>query len=275
MPTMADIQALADRIAEAFHPEKIILFGSYAYGQPTEDSDVDLLVVLPYEGRSAEKSVEILARLRPSFAIDLIARRPDETERRYVQGDALIREAVDRGKTLFSRDSTTGFSWSASAPPMFDVREGRRVARSTNCRRSREGSMSEVVDEWISKAEADFATATREMAAPEPKNLDAVYLHALQCVEKLMKALLTKNGVVPPKVHDLVKLDTMLRAAGLDWAWGVAELRLLSWAAIDARYPGDTATEAEASACLDSCRRARSRLVELLGPSESSEQNVP
>src|SRR5271157_2574399 len=92
------IQELCNHIVQDFHPDRIILFGSYAYGNATPDSDVDLLVVLPFEGKNLRKSLEILNRTNPRFPIDLLARRPDDTERRYREGDPLIREALDRGK---------------------------------------------------------------------------------------------------------------------------------------------------------------------------------
>jgi len=104
MAEMGEIQRLAERIVQEFHPERIILFGSYAYGQPTPDSDVDLLVILPFQGRNLRMSLEILNRLNPRFSIDLLARRPDDTARRYAEGDPLIREALDRGKVLYERD---------------------------------------------------------------------------------------------------------------------------------------------------------------------------
>ena len=97
------IAELADRIIREFQPEKIILFGSYAGGQPRPDSDVDLLVVLPFEGKGFRKSLEILNRIAPEFPVDLLARRPDDTARRYAEGDPLIREALDRGKILYER----------------------------------------------------------------------------------------------------------------------------------------------------------------------------
>ena len=103
MVAMSDIQDLAARIVREFEPERIILFGSRAYGQPRDDSDVDLLVILPFDGRSLEMSLEILNRTDPAFAIDLLARRPDEAARRYTEGDPLIREAFDRGKVLYER----------------------------------------------------------------------------------------------------------------------------------------------------------------------------
>ena len=81
----------------------MILFGSRAYGTPHADSDVDLLVILPFEGTSFRKSVEILNYLDEHFPLDLITRRPDDVERRYREGDPLIREALDRGKVLYER----------------------------------------------------------------------------------------------------------------------------------------------------------------------------
>ncbi len=97
------IQGLTEQIAREFNPEKIILFGSRAEGTARADSDVDLLVILSFEGSSFRKSLDILNRLNPRIPIDLIARRPDEAVRRYDQGDPLIREAFDRGKILYER----------------------------------------------------------------------------------------------------------------------------------------------------------------------------
>jgi predicted nucleotidyltransferase len=99
----SQIAELTDRIVREFQPEKIILFGSYASGQPRPDSDVDLLVLLPFEGKGSRKSLEILNRVSPEFSVDLLARQPDDTARRYTEGDPLIREALDHGKILYER----------------------------------------------------------------------------------------------------------------------------------------------------------------------------
>ena len=103
MISRKDIEELTDRIVSLFHPERIILFGSYAYGNPQPDSDVDLLVLIPFEGRGFRKSLEIITRINPTFSVDILARRPDDTLRRYQQGDPLIREALDRGQVLYDR----------------------------------------------------------------------------------------------------------------------------------------------------------------------------
>jgi len=99
--TMERILQVRDRIVRDFNPERIILFGSYASGNPSKDSDVDLLVILPFEGKEMHKSLEILNTVNPDFSTDLLARRPDDTERRYLEGDPLIREAFDKGKILY------------------------------------------------------------------------------------------------------------------------------------------------------------------------------
>ena len=104
MVAFSKILEVSQRIVREFSPERIILFGSYAHGNPTPDSDVDLLVVLPFEGRGFRKSLEILNRVNPDFPIDLLARRPDDTARRYKEGDPLIREALDKGKVLYERN---------------------------------------------------------------------------------------------------------------------------------------------------------------------------
>lgn len=72
MVDMDSIHTLVERIVQAYHPERIVLFGSYAYGMPTLDSDVDLLVVLPFEGKRTRKAVEILNTVRPEFPVDLL-----------------------------------------------------------------------------------------------------------------------------------------------------------------------------------------------------------
>jgi predicted nucleotidyltransferase len=99
------ITNLAEQIAREFRPRRIILFGSYAYGEPTSDSDVDLLVVLAFRGKGLHKALEFLNRIDCRFPIDLIVRRPADTARRYAEGDPLIREALYRGKVLYERDS--------------------------------------------------------------------------------------------------------------------------------------------------------------------------
>ncbi len=103
MVAMSTIRELAGQIAMQFNPERIVLFGSYAYGTPRPDSDVDLLVIMHFEGKPFWKSLEIANMVNPSFSVDLLARRPEDTERRYALGDPLIKEALDHGQVLYER----------------------------------------------------------------------------------------------------------------------------------------------------------------------------
>ena len=100
---MRRIRAFANQIAEQFHPERIILFGSYANGRPTEDSDVDLLIVMNTRLREVDKAAEIRCGLDAPFPLDLLVRRPRTIQKRIAQGDCFLQDAFENGKTLFER----------------------------------------------------------------------------------------------------------------------------------------------------------------------------
>ncbi len=101
MITAAQIQRVSDEIARKFQPERIILFGSYAYGTPTEDSDVDLLVVMPFEGRKAKKAIEIRSAVYAGFPMDLIPITPERLKHRIEIEDFFLREVVEKGRVLY------------------------------------------------------------------------------------------------------------------------------------------------------------------------------
>ncbi len=101
---MAYIKRLCWRIVEAFHPGKIILFGSWAYGKPREDSDIDLLVIMPYEGSSRAQAVRILHHLGVLAPIDLLVRTAEEVRERIEIEDDFIEEIVERGRVMYEAD---------------------------------------------------------------------------------------------------------------------------------------------------------------------------
>lgn len=98
---MSEIRKLADRIAQEFHPEKIILFGSYAEGNPTDDSDVDLFVILPCQGKPWEMAAAVRSRIRPAFPVDLIVRSPQGLRERLEMGDVFFQYILKNGKLLY------------------------------------------------------------------------------------------------------------------------------------------------------------------------------
>lgn len=124
--------------------------------------------------------------------------------------------------------------------------------------------MSELIDEWIRKADADYATARREMLADEDANFDAVCFHSQQCIEKLMKAMLIKNGVTPPKTHDLFQLNLLLAPVCKKWSCRPEDLRYLTRASVDFRYPGEFADRDEAAEAVEICSKLRTPLHQLL-----------
>lgn len=102
--SMQAIRALAKRIAGKFQPEKIILFGSYAYGRPGPASDVDLLVIMDTTLRSRQQRLEISRALSPRpFAMDIIVRTPKQLDERIALGDSFLCEILTRGKVLYER----------------------------------------------------------------------------------------------------------------------------------------------------------------------------
>lgn len=98
---MDEIEQFGRRVGREFGAERVILFGSYAKGNANPDSDVDILVIGNFEGRSVDRSVEIRMKLRPSFPMDLLVRTPEKVRERIEMGDAFMREILDRGKVLY------------------------------------------------------------------------------------------------------------------------------------------------------------------------------
>jgi predicted nucleotidyltransferase len=104
MVSITEIETLAQRIAENFNPMKIVLFGSYARGTATPDSDVDLLVVMDFEGSSARKAAEIRFTLNPHFALDILVRTPETIEARLAVDDFFLREIMEEGIVLYEAE---------------------------------------------------------------------------------------------------------------------------------------------------------------------------
>jgi uncharacterized protein len=101
MVAMNEIEQFGKRIGEEFDAEKVILFGSYAHGTATQNSDVDLLIVASFEGRSVDKSVQIRMKLHPAFPVDLLVRTPEKIRQRLEIGDQFIKDILQWGKVLY------------------------------------------------------------------------------------------------------------------------------------------------------------------------------
>jgi predicted nucleotidyltransferase len=95
------IRKFSDEIARRFKPRKIILFGSYAYGKPTPDSDVDLLVVMPCKGSPLKAAVDVRLAVNAGFPLDLLVRTPAEVRKRLRWKDCFMQEVTAKGKVLY------------------------------------------------------------------------------------------------------------------------------------------------------------------------------
>ena len=103
------IEVLADEIARKFAPERIYVFGSYASGAPTEDSDVDLLIVMAHRGPGYEGACRVRLAVDVDFPMDVIVCSPARLKRRLVMGDSFLSDIVERGLVLHdSNDRRVG-----------------------------------------------------------------------------------------------------------------------------------------------------------------------
>lgn len=104
--TAAKIRKAAQKIVAEVDPEKIILFGSFAYGDPTLDSDVDLLIIMKTALRPCDRVRQISALLDPRpFPVDIIVRTPAELAEQLRIKDCFFREVMAKGKVVYERSS--------------------------------------------------------------------------------------------------------------------------------------------------------------------------
>jgi uncharacterized protein len=97
---LAAIRRFARAIAERFQPDKIILFGSYAYGKPHEESDVDLLIIMRTRN-VIDQAIRIKTAFERLFSLDLIVRTPWQIARGLKDDDLFLREIIEKGKVLY------------------------------------------------------------------------------------------------------------------------------------------------------------------------------
>lgn len=125
--------------------------------------------------------------------------------------------------------------------------------------------MSELVDEWIQKAEGDFVSALREYRARKRPNFDAAGFHAQQCVEKYIKGLLQKRNVRFEKIHDLLALKELCFSFFPELEFHKESLGYLNQFAVAFRYPGESARREHAKRAIKIMKELRAMMREKLG----------
>jgi predicted nucleotidyltransferase len=102
---MRIIRRFARQVAERFHPEKIILFGSYAYGTPHADSDVDILVIMPARNQ-IDQAFRIRCEVPTQFPMDLIVLKPRNVAWRLQERESFLTEVMAKGKILYEKNDS-------------------------------------------------------------------------------------------------------------------------------------------------------------------------
>jgi len=100
--TQSQIEEVKNRIVEKFHPEKIILFGSYANGEPNDESDLDLLIIQRTDLPRKERRLPILKMLRDmKIAMDILNYTPNEVEYWKDTPAAIVTQINNDGKEIY------------------------------------------------------------------------------------------------------------------------------------------------------------------------------
>jgi uncharacterized protein len=95
------IDQVVQQIVEMFKPQKIILFGSYARGNPRPESDVDMLVVMDTNLKDVQQAIQICQQIEYRFGLDLIVHTPKHLAERLKMGDWFLQDVIKEGKVLY------------------------------------------------------------------------------------------------------------------------------------------------------------------------------
>jgi len=101
------LEDLVKSIRSLFKLKKVILFGSYAWGNPSKESDYDLFIIMDSnEERPAKRAIEILKKCHPgNISLDLLVRTPSEVNERIKIGDVFMKKILEEGKVLYDDSS--------------------------------------------------------------------------------------------------------------------------------------------------------------------------
>ena len=236
------IQATCDDIVREFTPLQVILFGSYAYGTPTENSDVDLLVVMDVpKSEFRNKALEIQQRIPSRFSLDVLVRSPEEIASRLSYNDWFLRDITEKGDCLYGSD-------------VYHTKRNPNVI--SNAFKREQDGMNPLTLEWIEKAEEDYNSAKWLQQAPDPGH-NSICFHAQQCIEKYLKAWLQEANVPVPRTHDLEELLSLIVPTLPAWSQWQPDFKRITEYAVDSRYPGESATANDTQHAMRTCDAVR------------------
>ena len=246
MVTREDIQATCDDIVREFAPLQVILFGSYAYGTPTEDSDVDLLVVMDIpKSEFTRKAIEIRQRISYRFGLDLLVRSPEEIAYRVSYNDWFLREITEKGELLHGYDAAC------------NVKNLQFTHYGINLAEKGKDCMNPLTQEWIQRAEADYITVQQLLLTANPLLHNIICFHAQQCIEKYLKAWLQETNMPVLRTHNLEELLALIVPTRPDWSDWQPDFKIITKYAVEPRYPGDPRTAEDTHHATHICNAVR------------------
>ena len=213
--TREALEVFTQRLVERFAPEQVILFGSMARGEARWDSDADLLVVMPYEGKPRDAVEALLAAGVADFPLDLHLRWPEEIGPRYRWGDPYIREALDHGELLHGELDRSTLERPGACTPV----------------------RNPVVQEWIERAERHWRMA--ELLPDLPPGYLSGLFQVQRCLETYLRAALIAQQIPSRKCRDLLQLSNRLAGTIPGWQPEPATLNTLTQAALAYLDPGE------------------------------------
>ena len=258
MISSREIQATCDDIVREFAPLQVILFGSYAYGTPTEDSDVDILVVMAFlQAETRRQVLEMKRRVPTRFRLDLHVRSAADIAYRVSHNDWFLRDALEKGNVLYE---TQG------ASPMPLAKEALVPVWEEN------GSMNPLTMELVHKAEGDYITVQSMLPQIGIRTIpDIICFHAQQCIEKYLKAWLQEANIRAPRTHDLNQLLRLIVSTHPEWRKWHLPFAPFDTYAVDGRYSG-AATEEDVAQAVRLCNEVRTEVRAALGLSIDAQQ---
>ena len=238
------IQATCDDIVRACSPRQVILFGSYAYGTPTEDSDVDMLVVMDIlKSETWRQRCEIEARIPKRFPLDLQVRSREDIAYRFSHNDWFLREVLEKGDVLYDTEGalpTLGLAEDSLVPVWEE-----------------HGVINPLTLEEVRAAEEDWATVQILQQALRRDVYHSICFHAQQCVEKYLKAWLQEANLRVPRTHNLNELLALIVPTRSEWQAWHTDFNTFKPYAVDVRYGKHFANAAEVENAVRVCTEVR------------------
>ncbi len=265
MISTKEIQATCDDIVREFAPLQVILFGSYAYGTPTDDSDVDMLVVMAMlQSETRRQELDMKRRIPTRFRLDLHVRSPEDIAYRVSHNDWFFREILEKGDVLYENQG-------ALPPHNGELRLAEKAVVPVW---EMNGSMNPLTLELVQKAEADYASVKLHLQhLSTPGFLDIICFHLQQCIEKYLKAWLQEANIRPPRTHDLNELLALIAPTHPEWRRWHSDFGAFTKYAVDGRYPAYFATAADVAHAVRIGDEVRSALRSALGLSIDTEKD--